>query len=317
MGIIILRAVGQILVTLLIAPLTFGIIKKIKAWSQHRIGAPVLQTYFDIAKLMKKDVVVSETASWIFRAAPYVYFISALTAAILIPAVTQLFSFSFAGDAIFVVYILALGRFFITMSGLDTGSTFGGMGSSREMLIASLIEPSVIVTLFTLGMISPVRSLNIQSMYQGIAKLGWGIVNPTMALALIALFIVTLAETARIPVDDPATHLELTMVHEAMALEYSGRYFALIQLAAAVKQLALATLIVNLFMPFGFSGISLAATLANIAVYIVKIVLITIALGLIEINSVKLRLFSVPNLAALAFILSILGFFFSFVLGGV
>jgi formate hydrogenlyase subunit 4 len=317
MGIIIMRALGQLLLTLLLAPLTFGIIKKIKAWSQHRIGAPVLQTYFDIAKLMKKDVIVSETASWIFRATPYVYFVSALTAAVLIPSVTQLFSFGFAGDAIFAVYILALGRFFLTMSGLDTGSAFGGMGSSREMMIASLIEPSVIVSLFTLGMVSTVKSLNIQSMYQGVAKLGWGVVNPTMALILIALFIVTLAETARIPVDDPATHLELTMVHEAMVLEYSGRYFALIQLAAAVKQLVFATLIVNLFMPFGFSGVGAVIILANIGVYIVKIILTTIGLGLIEINSVKLRLFSVPNLAALAFILSILGFFITFVLGGV
>ena len=254
MEMIIIRGFGQILLTLLLAPLTFGIIRKLKAWSQHRIGAPILQTYFDVSKLMKKDVIWPDAASWIFRATPYVYLGSALTAALLIPAVTQLFSFGFAGDAILAVYILALGRFFLTMSGVDTGSTFGGMGSSREMMIASLIEPSVIVSLFTLGMISTIKSLNIQAMYQGAANLGWGIINPTMALVLIALFIITLAETARIPVDDPATHLELTMVHEAMTLEYSGRYLALIQLAAAVKQLIFTTLIVNLFIPFGING---------------------------------------------------------------
>jgi formate hydrogenlyase subunit 4 len=314
MGIIITRAIGQILLVLLLAPLTFGIIRKLKAWSQHRIGAPVLQTYFDVAKLMKKDMVLSETASWLFRAAPYVYLGSALTAAVLIPAVSGLFSFEFAGDALWAIYILALGRFFLTMSGMDTGSTFGGMGSSREMMISSLIEPSIVVSLFTLGMISPVKSLNIEAMYQGAAGLGWSIVNPSMALVLIALLIITIAETARIPVDDPATHLELTMVHEAMVLEYSGRYFAMIQLASAVKQLLFSTLIVNLFMPFGFTGAGFVITLANIGLYCVKIILTTIIVGLIEINSVKLRLFSVPNLAALAFILSLLGFFLAFVL---
>ncbi len=314
MGIIIARGIGQVLLVLLLAPLTFGIIRKLKAWSQHRIGAPLFQTYFDVAKLMKKDVVLPETASWIFRATPYVYLGSALTAAVLIPAVDGLFSFAFAGDALWVIYILALGRFFLTMSGLDTGSTFGGMGSSRELMIASLIEPSILVSLFTLGMISPVKSLNIQTMYQGAAGLGWGIVNPTMALVLIALVIITITETARIPVDDPATHLELTMVHEAMVLEYSGRYFAMIQLAAAVKQLLFTTLIVNLFMPFGFSGSGFIVTLANIGLYGVKVIFTTIIVGLVEINTVKLRLFSVPNLAALAFILSLLGFFIAFVL---
>jgi formate hydrogenlyase subunit 4 len=314
MAIIITRAIGQVLLTLLLAPLTFGIIRKLKAWSQHRIGAPIFQTYFDIVKLMRKDMVLPETASWIFRATPYVYLGSALAAAVLIPAVSGLFSFEFAGDALWVIYILALGRFFLTMSGLDTGSTFGGMGSSREMMIASLIEPSVLVSIFTLGMISPIKSLNIQAIYQGATELGWSVVNPAMASVLIALLIVTLAETARIPVDDPATHLELTMVHEAMVLEYSGRYFAMIQLAAAVKQLLFTTLIVNLFMPFGLAGSGFVTTLANIGLYGIKIILVTIMVGLIEINSVKLRLFSVPNLAALAFILSLLGFFMAFVL---
>lgn len=314
MGMIILRATSQVLLVILIAPLTFGIIRKLKAWSQHRIGAPVLQTYYDLAKLMKKDVILPETASWIFRTAPYVYLCTALTAAVLIPVIPGLFSFEFAGDALWVIYIFGLGRFFLTMSGLDTGSTFGGMGSSREMMIASLIEPSILVSLFTVGMISPLKSLNLHAIYRGVAGLGWDIINPSMALVFIALLIITIAETARIPVDDPATHLELTMVHEAMALEYSGRYFAMIQLAAAVKQLLFSTLIVNLFMPFGFTGTGFFVDLANIGLYCVKIIVITLMVGLLEINSVKLRLFSVPNLAALAFILSLLGFFLAFVL---
>jgi formate hydrogenlyase subunit 4 len=314
MGILILRAISQVLLVLLLAPLTFGIIRKLKAWSQHRMGSPVLQAYFDLAKLMKKDMVLSDTSSWIFRAAPYVYLSSAITASVLIPVVPELFSFEFAGDAIWVIYILALGRFFLTLSGLDTGSTFGGMGSSREMMIASLIEPSILISLFTLGMISPVKSLNIHAMYQGAAGMGWNIVNPAMVLVFIALLIITVAETARIPVDDPSTHLELTMVHEAMILEFSGRYLAMIQLASAVKQLLFATLIVNLFMPFGFSGTGLILILANLLLYVVKIIFTSVIIGLIEINSVKLRLFSVPNLAALAFILSLLGFFTAFVL---
>lgn len=306
----------QLIIIVLLAPLVNGIIKKIKAATQHRKGAPVLQLYYDLIKLFKKDEVVSETSSWIFRVTPYIYFISVIAAALFVPVIPQLFSFSFLGDAILAVYLLALGRFFVALSGLDTGSTFGGMGSSREMMISSLIEPSLIVAVITIGLSPAVKSTSFKAIYEGSINLGSSILNPVYLLLFAALMLVLIAETARIPVDDPATHLELTMVHEAMILEYSGRYLALIQLGSSIKQLLFITIIANVFLPFG-SNFSLGGgLLTTFLLFIIKVVLITALVAFIEINTVKLRLFSVPNLAALAFILSVLGFMAGFVFGG-
>ena len=301
----------QVVVVLLAAPLLSGIIKKIKAAVQHRKGAPVLQLYYDLFKLFRKDVVISETASWIFTAAPYIYFVSVLVAFIFVPVIPQLFSYGFFGDAILVVYLLALGRFFLTLAALDTGSTFGGMGSSREMMISSLMEPSLIIVIFTLASGPKVQSTGFQAIYRGSAELGAGVVSPVYLLLLAAVVIVLLAETARIPVDDPATHLELTMVHEAMILEYSGRYLALMEYGSALKQLLFITLIVNIFMPFGLGG----GIAVSLLFYVVKIAAVTVIVGLIEINTVKFRLFSVPNLAALSLMLSLLGFMSGFIFG--
>lgn len=311
----IVRLLVQILVILLLAPLMNGIIRKIKATIQHRKGTPVLQLYYDLAKLFRKDVVLPQCSSWIFRVSPYVYFISVLSAFALIPAVPGLFSLGFAGDAILAVYLLAMGRFFITLSALDAGSTFGGMGASREMMISSLIEPTIIVTIFTLGLHPKVHSTALQAIYNGSAALGTELLKPTYLLLLAAMLIVLIAETARIPVDDPATHLELTMVHEAMILEYSGRYLALIQYASSLKQLLFSTLIVNLFLPFGSGPEGWLGLVLSLLVYTGKVLLVTVVVALIEINTVKLRLFSVPNLAALAFILTILGFMSGYILG--
>jgi Formate hydrogenlyase subunit 4 len=299
----------------LVSPLVNGVIRKIKATVQHRKGAPVLQLYFDLYKLFKKDMVISKNSSWIFNAAPYIYFISVLAAFVFVPAIPGLFSLGFAGDAILVVYLLALGRFFLTLSGLDTGSTFGGMGSSREMLISSLIEPSLIITIFTLGLSSNAGSTAFQAIYEASSKLGLGIVNPLYLLLLAAMFIIIIAETARIPVDDPSTHLELTMVHEAMILEYSGRNLALMEYGASLKQLLLITLTVNIFMPFGSCAIPELGVLVPVLLYVFKVLIVTVVIALIEVNTVKLRLFSVPNLAALAFILSLLGFMSGFLFG--
>ena len=305
----------QIILVLLVAPLLNGIIRKIKAVIQHRKGAPLLQLYFDLIKLFKKDMVISQHTSWIFIAAPYVYFITAITAFIFIPVVPQLFSFGFIGDAILVVYLLALGRFFLTLSGLDTGSTFGGMGSSREMMISSLIEPSLIITVFTLGLSSQAGSTAFRAIYEGSAKLGIGVLSPVYLLLLAAMFIIILAETARIPVDDPSTHLELTMVHEAMILEYSGRYLALMEYGASLKQLIFITIMANVFLPFGNTAVPELGLVFPVLIYLAKVIVITVAIAIIEINTVKLRLFSVPNLAALAFILALLGFMSRFVFG--
>lgn len=305
----------QIMLVLLIAPLINGVIRKIKSAIQHRKGAPVLQLYFDLFKLFRKDMVISQSASWIFNAAPFIYFITVLTAFAFVPVIPGLFSFGFMGDAILVVYLLALGRFFLTLSGLDTGSTFGGMGSSREMLISSLIEPSLVITIFTLGLSTKEVSTAFQSIYEASSKLGIGIISPLYLLLLAAMFIIIIAETARIPVDDPSTHLELTMVHEAMILEYSGRNLALMEYGASLKQLLLITITANVFLPFGSKIVPAFGFLIPVILYVFKVLIITVIIALIEINSVKLRLFSVPNLAALAFILALLGFMSGFVFG--
>lgn len=309
--------VVQLSVILLIAPLVSGIIKKVKALSQKRKGPPVLQLYIDIYKLFRKDTVISDTASWIFRATPYINFTTALLAGILIPVSLTLTPINFGGDIIFIIYILAMGRFFMTLSGVDTGSTFGGMGSSREMAISSLIEPTLLVSVFTVGLIS--KSTSVHDMMSTLSSIGLNIFQPVYIMCFLAMVIVIIAESSRIPVDDPATHLELTMVHEAMLLEYSGKHLALMELGAAVKQLVLITLLVNLFMPLD-SLVALDNTLLAIGIsillYIGKVAIVSILIALAEINTVKLRLFSVPNLAAISFILSFLGFLQYFVVGG-
>lgn len=306
----------QLVIVIFLAPLVTGIIRKIKALSQHRRGAPVLQLYFEIYKSFKKDTVISNNASWIFRLTPYIYFITIIVAALFVPAIPQLFSFGFVGDAILAVYLFALGRFFMVLAGLDTGSTFGGMGSSRDMMVSTLIEPSMIVAILTVGLNPLIHSTSFKAMFESSIKMGYGIIQPTYILLLGAMIIITLAETARIPVDDPSTHLELTMIHEAMILEYSGRYLAFIQLASAIKQLLLITIIVNIFLPFGSTLTFGVGMIYSLLFYVLKVIIVSAVIGLIEINSVKLRLLSIPNLAALSFILAVIGFLTSFVFGG-
>ena len=306
----------QILTFLLVAPLVNGIIKKVKALTQKRKGASVFQPYFDLLKLIKKHSVVSEVSSWIFQAAPYVVFSTALAGALLVPVSTKVLPAIIPGDFILLVSTLALGRFFMMLAALDTASTFGGMGSSREAMISSLIEPTVLVSLFTVGLISGSTSLpQIMNTMEG---QGFLLTRPVYILIFLSFLIIILAETARIPVDDPATHLELTMVHEAMILEYSGRQLALMEYGAAIKQLLLITLLINILLPTEqlITASGLIAILLSVAAFLIKVIVISVLIALIEVNTVKVRLFSIPNLAALAFILSFLGFLQYFVLGG-
>jgi formate hydrogenlyase subunit 4 len=271
--------------------------------------------YFDLFKLLKKHSVVSETSSWIFRAAPWVVFVTALAACLLVPATTQLGPVSFPGDAIMLFSVLALGRFFMVLSALDTGSTFGGMGGSREAMISSLIEPSILVVMFSVGLYA--KSTSIYQMMSAASAGVYPLLQPMLIMAVFALVIVILAETCRIPVDDPATHLELTMVHEAMILEYSGRDLALMEYGAAVKQLTLITLLVNIFMPTDqWLGMAQTVGLAlSLLTWLAKVALVSVIIAAIESSTVKFRFFSVPNIAALAFILSFIGFLQFFVLG--
>lgn len=311
----ILYIILQLLVTILVAPLVNGVIRKVKALSQKRRGAPVLQMYFDLYKLLKKTSVVSETSSWIFKAAPYIVFSTAASAAILVPATTLFAPHGFAGDIILVVYVLALGRFFMTLAGLDTGSTFGGMGSSREAMISSLTEPSVLVSVFTAGLIAGTTS--VYGIMQAMNTLAVPLAQPVFILVALAIIIIIIAETSRIPVDDPSTHLELTMVHEAMILEYSGRHLALMELGACVKQLVFITLLINICLPtdqwIPLAGA--AAVAVSLLIYLIKVIIAAIVIAIIEVSCVKFRFFSVPNLAALSFILAFIGFLQYFVLG--
>lgn len=301
---------------LIVAPLVNGIIKKVKALTQKRKGAPIFQMYFDLWKLLKKQSVVSDVASWIFHAAPYVVFSTALAGALLVPVSTKVIPDLIPGDFILLVSILALGRFFMMLAALDTASTFGGMGSSREGMISSLIEPTILVSLFTMGLIS--GSTSLTQIMHTMEDQGFLLSRPVYILIFLAFLIIILAETARIPVDDPATHLELTMVHEAMILEYSGRGLALMEYGAAIKQLLFITLLINIFLPTEqlITASGVAAIGLSLAAFLVKVILVSVLIALIEVSTVKVRLFSIPNLAALAFILSFLGFLQYFVLGG-
>lgn len=305
----------QIGIIILLAPLVDGLIKKVKAFTQKRTGVPIWQMYYDLFKLFKKEMVVSQFSSWIFRWAPYMVLATSLAAALLVPVTTMIKPAGFPGDIIMLIYIFALGRFFLTLAGLDTAGTFGGMGSSREGMIASLMEPSILVSVFTIGLIS--KSTSVGKMMAVSQEMGLPLLNPVYLMIFLALMIIIIAETARIPVDDPATHLELTMVHEAMVLEYSGRHLALMELGALIKQLVYITFVVNVFLPhdhfIGFTG--LLGIVLSLVIYGFKVIVLAICLGAVETTTVKFRFFSVPNLAALSFILAFLGFLNQFVLG--
>jgi formate hydrogenlyase subunit 4 len=308
--------VAQTIVLLGISPFLVGLIRKVKARLQCRRGASVFQPYADLGKLFRKQPVVSSTTSWIFPATPYILFASILTAGLLVPTFTSQTPMNFAGGIIVLVYLLALGTFFLILAGLDAGSAFGGMGSSREAIVASLTEPAMILSIFAIGLTS--GSTNISTIVHKTALLEGITTDPAPHLmALAALFLVALAETGRVPVDNPATHLELTMIHEAMVLEYSGRYLALIEWAAGLKLAVFLSLIANVFAPWG-----IATTLAPAAIgiglmaYTLKIAGLAVLIGVIECMFAKLRLFRVTELLGAAFILALLGLVFFYILRG-
>jgi formate hydrogenlyase subunit 4 len=301
----------QTILLLLLAPLLSGCIRNWKAKLQNRRGARIWQPYSDLIKFFRKDMVISEHASWVFSFAPYVVFITALAAGLLVPMVTVQAPLSLFGDVLALVGLLALGRFFLALGGLDPGSAFGGMGSSREMTIAAIAEPALMLAIFTVAISA--GSTDISHIVQVAQSPTWKVLNPTHVMAFAALFIVLLAETGRIPVDNPATHLELTMIHEAMLLEYSGRYLALMEWGASIKQLVLMTLLVNIFFPIGMATDTTAAALGiGALVYAGKLILIAAAVVVVETTNAKLRLFRVPDLLGAAFVLGTLALLSTF-----
>ena len=292
------------LFVLLIAPLFISLIKKVKAWTQGRQGPTVFQTYYTIAKLLKKEVVYSSASSWILRVTPLVSMAAILVAALFVPLVFVPEPVGGIGNIILFLYLLVLARFFMALAGLDAGSTFGGMGSSREMSISAIIEPTTIIVFAALAFVF--RTIDIFEMFSISAATGT-ITTPILILVGISLFIILIVETSRIPVDNPETHLELTMIHEGMILEQSGRNLALMELAAAVKLTVLMALLLNLIVPFGLAtALSISGLIIAAALFVVKATALAGIIGLFESSMAKMRFFQLPSLFAMAFFFSVL-----------
>jgi len=288
-----------------LAPLLVGWVRKVKALLQNRRGAPVLQPYRDLYKLLVKEARVAHTASPLFRAAPYIVFVATWLAAATVPLVAVDLPTAAIADIIALVGLLALARFFLALAAMDVGTAFGGMGASREMLISALAEPAMLMAVFTLAMTA--HSTNLASVIDH--QLAGGIVlRPSFLFALGGLVLVAVAETGRIPVDNPATHLELTMIHEAMLLEYSGRHLALMEWAAQIKLLLYGALISNIFFPWGIGRSFAPAGLAlGLAAVMLKLLMLGAALAVAETVLAKMRLFRAPAFLNLALLLALLG----------
>ena len=306
-----LKVVAQLVLLLMLAPLVSGLIKTLKARLQMRRGPGLLQPYSDIYKLLRKGMVIPNTASWLFSATPYVVFLATLLAGLMAPMVAADTPIGLFGGVLAVVYLLGLGRFFLALSGLDAGSPFGGLGSSREMTVSALAEPTLMLAVFTVAI--GAGSTSLAEIARVAINQQWRFLAPSQALAFAALFLVLIAETGRIPVDNPATHLELTMIHEAMILEYSGPYLALIEWAASIKQLVLMTLMINVFWPFGLStSWSLSGVWAGLGWLALKLLILSCTVVLVETANAKMRLFRVPELMAVAFTLGALALISTF-----
>jgi formate hydrogenlyase subunit 4 len=297
-------AVLQVLVVAAGAPLLVGALRTLKARLVGRRGPRVLQPYANLVKLLRKEVVVSTTTSWIFRVTPYVLFATMVVAALIVPLVLARPVLDFAG-LVLLMYLFVLGTFFLALAGLDAGSAFGGMGSSREVAVAALAEPTIMVAI--LGLALRAGTTNLGGIVERFTHEPLLAANPGHLLAFSALFIVMLAETGRLPVDNPATHLELTMIHEAMVLEYSGHYLLLVEWAAAMKLFLFMTLLANLFLPWGMPVTAAPGTiLLGLVVLAGKLAVLTVGLAVVETTVAKLRLFRVPELLAGSFALALL-----------
>ena len=303
---------AQMALVLLLAPLLTGFVRKVRARLLRRQGPPLLQPYRDLLRLLRKEVVLAESASWLFRMAPYIIFAATWVAASLVPTFRTGLLFSWSADLIAIIALLGSARFFLALAGLDVGTSFGGIGSSREVMIASLAEPAMLMIVFTLALVAGSTQLSTMAGFLVSSEVG---LRVSLGMALIALFMVALAENARIPVDNPATHLELTMVHEAMILEYSGRHLALIDLAAELKLLLYLSLIACIFAPWGLaSGEATAeASAIGFVAYLAKLAVGGFLLAVFETSIAKMRVFRVPEFLGAALMLGLLATLLLFV----
>ncbi len=300
-----LLAILQTLLFVFAAPLLAGWTKKVKCRLQNRKSPSVLQPYRDLLKLYRKQPIVPHPASWIFRAAPYIVFASTALSAAIVPLIAVDLPTSRIADVIVLVGFFALGRTFQVLAGMDIGTAFGGMGSSREMTISSLAEPAMLMAVFTLSMSAHTTNLSQAMNY----VLDTGLVlRPSFVFALGGLMLVAIAETGRIPVDNPATHLELTMIHEAMILEYSGRWLALIEWASQIKLMLYGVLIANIFFPWGIAqDYTLLALVHGVTMIALKLMMLALLLSLSEAVFAKMRIFRVQEYLSFAYLLSVLG----------
>jgi formate hydrogenlyase subunit 4 len=301
----------QMFLVLLLAPAIAGITRRVKARLMRRRGPPIIQGYRDLLKLVRKEVVLAENASWFFRTAPYLIFALTWVAAALVPTFASGLMFNWAADVVALVALLGAARALLALAGMDVGTSFGGIGSSREMMIATLAEPAMLLVVLTLALSAGTTRLAGVAEFYVAQPLA---VQVSLALALVALVIVALAENARIPVDNPATHLELTMVHEAMVLEYSGRHLAMIEAASHLKLLLYTSLIVCMFAPFGMAPAAggPAAWLAGAGAYFAKVALAAVILGIWEVSIAKMRVFRVSEFLGGAFVLAFIAILLAF-----
>ena len=303
---------AQMLSVLLLAPLLIGFVRKVKARLVRRQGPSLIQPYRDLVRLMRKEVVLADNASWLFRVTPYLIFAATWVAAALVPTFATGLEFSWTADLIVIVALLGSARFFQALAGMDVGTSFGGLGASREVMIASLAEPAMLLIVFSLALLAGATQLSTVAAFMGSPEVG---LRVSLGMSLIALVMVAIAENARIPVDNPATHLELTMVHEAMILEYSGRHLAMIELATFLKLLLYMSLIACVFLPWGLDGASAGpkALAIGTAAYLCKLAVLAILLAVFETAVAKMRVFRVPDFLGAALMLALLGTLLLFV----
>jgi len=306
----------QLLLLVALAPLLTGFVRKVKARMLGKIGPGLLQPYRDLARLLRKDVVLAPNASWLFRSSPYLIFAAIWFAAAIVPTFANGLVLSRAGDLIAVVALLGTARFVLALAGMDVGTSFGGIGSSREMMIASLAEPAMMMVTFMVALL--IQSTSLAHIAAFVLSQGVGI-RVSLGLGLASLAMVAIAENARIPVDNPATHLELTMVHEAMVLEYSGRHLALIEAAAMLKLVLYVSLIASIFAPWGMvmgtpdpRGVAI-----GLASYIGKLAVAGFLLAVFETVIAKMRVFRVAEFLGAALLLAVLAAIFLYVSQGV
>ncbi len=310
----VIHQIVQMALVLALAPLLTGWVRLVKARLLGRRGPSLLQPYRDLARLLRKEVVLANNASWLFRSVPYVMFTAIWLAAGLVPVFTTDLALAPTADLIALIALLGTARFFLALAGMDTGTSFGGIGSSREMMIAALAEPAMLMVVFSVAVLVRTTSLAEIATYMMGGTVG---LRVSLALALIALVMVAIAENARIPIDNPATHLELTMVHEAMVLEYSGRHLALIEGAAMLKLLLYAALIACVFLPWGMATPTQGNLLIGLLSFLAKLAAAGTALALFETSIAKMRVFRVGEFLGGALLLSLLGAIFLYVSRGV